>query len=301
MGYENIIVWESCTIGDILWGLNGKITHSHFQVLINVFFFLSSGFFEGKKCQNRGIKLHFCAKKWGKNAFWVNGVNPKSLVAPLVMLDHLPKLLIVHFPGGSSNNTNVENGLALKMFPRLVTIVLSLAGRSHDAPHSSGTILQDLAAHNSAKIRYLLCTFLVCWLNANFFLKFHWAEALLQPTPAHPVWNVVLWKKAAAGLLGLSRSSNTKSSPLAGHHPTPNHQHYHYAAKIHQLQGRRQVCLHKVNFWSFNESSSSFQIYEGVGMIVFIRKFSEWGFDCIQDNSVAPPEGVHHDLPGQHQ
>ena len=30
-------------------------------------------------------------------------------------------------------------------------IVSSLAGRSHDAPHSSGTILQDLAAHNAAK------------------------------------------------------------------------------------------------------------------------------------------------------
>ena len=32
-------------------------------------------------------------------------------------------------------------------------IVSSLAGRSHDAPHSSGAILQDLAAHNAAKIR----------------------------------------------------------------------------------------------------------------------------------------------------
>ena len=31
----------------------------------------------------QGVKLHLCAKKWGKNAFWVNGVNPKSLVAPL--------------------------------------------------------------------------------------------------------------------------------------------------------------------------------------------------------------------------
>ena len=52
-------------------------------------------------------------------------------------------------------------------------IVSSLAGRSHDAPHSSGTIVQDLAAHNAAKIHYLLCTFLVCQLNANFVLKFH--------------------------------------------------------------------------------------------------------------------------------
>ena len=41
---------------------------------------------------------------------------------------------------------------------------------------------------------------------------------------APPVWIVVLWKKAAAGLLGrFPSSSTTKSSPLAGHHPTPNH------------------------------------------------------------------------------
>ena len=51
-------------------------------------------------------------------------------------------------------------------------IVLSLAGRSHDAPHSSGTILQDLAAHNAAKIRNLLFPFLVCRLNADFVLKY---------------------------------------------------------------------------------------------------------------------------------
>ena len=48
-----------------------------------------------------------------------------------------------------------------------------LAGRSHDAPHSSRTILKELAAHNATKIRYLLCTFLVCRLNANFVLKFY--------------------------------------------------------------------------------------------------------------------------------
>ena len=52
-------------------------------------------------------------------------------------------------------------------------IVSSLAGKSHDAPHSSRTILQNLAARNGAKIRYLLCTFLVCRLNTNFVLKFH--------------------------------------------------------------------------------------------------------------------------------
>ena len=55
------------------------------------------------------------------------------------------------------------------MFPQLVTIVLSLAGRSNDAPHSSGAILGDLAAHNAAKIRYWLCTFLVCF-RVGFFL-----------------------------------------------------------------------------------------------------------------------------------
>ena len=52
-------------------------------------------------------------------------------------------------------------------------IVSSLAGRSHDAPHSSGTIVHDLAAHNAVENHYLLCTFLVCQLNANFVLKFH--------------------------------------------------------------------------------------------------------------------------------
>ena len=54
-----------------------------------------------------------------------------------------------------------------------IVLSLPLAGRSHDAPHSSGTIVKDLAAHNAAEIHYLLCTFLVCQLNANFVLKFH--------------------------------------------------------------------------------------------------------------------------------
>ena len=126
-------------------------------------------------------------------------------------------------------------------------IVSSLSGRSHDDPHSSGTIVQDLSAHNAAKIHYLLCIFLLCRLNANFVLKFHWAEALLKP----PVRIVVLWKKVAAGLLvWFPSSSTTKSSPLAGHHPTPNHlcsflEINHYAAEIHPLQGRQQVCLHR--------------------------------------------------------
>ena len=42
---------------------------------------------------------------------------------------------------------------------------------------------------------------------------------------------------------------------------------------------------HKENFWSVKESLSSSRIYEGVGMIDYIRKFSEEGFDRIK----APP------------
>jgi hypothetical protein len=40
---------------------------------------------------------------------------------------------------------------------------------------------------------------------------------------APPVWIVVLWKRPLLGFWGCTRSSTTKSSPLAGHHPTPNH------------------------------------------------------------------------------
>ena len=80
LGYENIRVWESCTIGDIFCGLDSKITYSHFQPSIT--FFLVKVFLR-KKMPKWG-KNAFLGLKWGKNSFWVNGVNPKSLVAPLV-------------------------------------------------------------------------------------------------------------------------------------------------------------------------------------------------------------------------
>ena len=42
-------------------------------------------------------------------------------------------------------------------------IVSSLAVRSHDAQHSSGTIVQDLAAHNAAKS--VICYALFLYAN----------------------------------------------------------------------------------------------------------------------------------------
>ena len=123
-------------------------------------------------------------------------------------------------------------------------IVSSLAGRSHDAPHSSGTILQDLA-HNAAKIGYLLCTFLVCQLNANIVLKFQLSAASMN---CSSLKKGRCWAFRAVPLfLHYQIQPSGRASP----YPQPSLLllgHDHYAAEIHLLQGRRQVCLHKGNF-----------------------------------------------------